>query len=287
MSSAVNLQPVATASLRRGSETAPRGPMRAIARRAPLSAADESRLAKRTRRGDLHAKHEMIERNLGLVFAVAKSYRGRGVQFEDLVQEGTVGLIRAVERFDDGRGLKFSTYAVWWIRRSLLDAIEAERTIRIPTKAARQLAAVRRVEAELERSGVHAASDEAIARRAGLSVLNVRTVRNAACVTASLDEPIGEDATPLGDLIGDPAGVEPEKRAVEQSARREAWALLRLLPERHRQVLIRRYGFAGDRPQSHKEVGDWLGVKEERSRQLEREALHRLRELASQPRRAA
>ncbi|HUA49923.1 MAG TPA: RNA polymerase sigma factor RpoD/SigA [Solirubrobacteraceae bacterium] len=252
-----------------------------------MTTADETRLAKRIERGDVHAKQEMIECNLRLVFAVAKSYRGRGVQFEDLIQEGTVGLVRAVEGFDHRRGLKFSTYAVWWIRRSLLDAIEAGRTIRIPAKAAQQLAAIRRAEAEIERDGISSASTDAIAERTGLSPLNVRNLRGAARVTASLDEPISEDATPLGDLIGDPNGADPGERTAEEELRREAWALLRLLPERHREVLLRRYGLTGRRAQSHKEVGDCLGVKEERSRQLEREALHRLRGLASPSQRAA
>ena len=287
MGVAPSLEQAVIADLRRGREDGLSGSTRQMGRPAPLSTAKETRLAKRIERGDLHAKQEMIECNLRLVFAVAKGYRGRGVQFEDLIQEGTVGLVRAVEGFDHRRGLKFSTYAVWWIRRSLLDAIEAGRTIRIPAKAAQQLAAIRRAEAEIERGGVHAASAEAVAERTGLSTLNVRNLRSAARVTASLDEPISEDATPLGDLIGDPNGTDPGEHAAEQEARREAWTLLRLLPERHRQVLLRRYGLTGGRAQSHKEVGDWLGVKEERSRQLEREALHRLRELASPSLRAA
>src|SRR6516164_3266033 len=89
-----------------------------------LSAAEEVSLAKRIERGDLKAKERMIESNLRLVFAIARSYRGRGVPFADLVQEGTIGLVRAVERFDHRREVKFSTYAVWWIRRSMRDAIE-------------------------------------------------------------------------------------------------------------------------------------------------------------------
>jgi len=287
MGVAPSLEQAVVAELRRGREDGPWGPIRQLGRPGPLSTAEETRLARRIEHGDLRAKQEMIECNLRLVFAVAKSYRGRGVQFEDLIQEGTVGLVRAVEGFDHRRGLKFSTYAVWWIRRSLLDAIEAGRTIRIPAKAAQQLAAIRRAEAEIERDGISSASTDAIAERTGLSPLNVRNLRSAARVTASLDEPISEDATPLGDLIGDPHAVDPGEHTVEREARGEAWALLRLLPERHRQVLMRRYGLVGGRVQSHKEVGDWLGVKEERSRQLEREALHRLRGLASPAPRAA
>src|SRR3954452_24643411 len=100
-----------------------------------LTAAEEIRLAKRIERGDLAAKRAMIERNLRLVHSVAQRYRGRGAPYEDLVQEGTVGLVRAVEKFDHRRSLKFSTYAVWWIRRSLADAVVDARTIRIPSNA--------------------------------------------------------------------------------------------------------------------------------------------------------
>ena len=252
-----------------------------VAGRAPLTAAQEMRLARRIELGDLAAKQEMTERNLGLVYAIAKPYRNCGVPFADLVQEGTVGLMRAIEGFDRHRGLKFSTYAVWWIRRSLLDAIGAARTIRIPAHAAQQLAAVRRAEQELERGGVRLASVEALAERSGLSASSVQALRGAARVTASLDEPVGDEGRPLSEMIGDPRSADPEQGIARQETRRQAWRLLGLLPERHRQVLIRRYGIGGGPPQSHREIGERLGVKEERCRQLEREALHRLRELPS------
>ncbi len=128
-----------------------------------LSAADEVALARRIERGDPKAKEKLIESNLGLVHLVARTFRGSGVAFPDLVQEGTLGLVRAVEKFDHRRGLKFSTYAVWWIRRSILEAIANSNVIRIPAKARQQLAAVRRAEAELQRIGPAHASDGAIA----------------------------------------------------------------------------------------------------------------------------
>jgi RNA polymerase primary sigma factor len=112
-------------------------------RRRLLTSAEEIRLAKRIERGDLHAKDEMVERNLPLVVSVARRYRGRGVPFDDLVQEGTVGLVRAVELFDHRRGLRFSTYADWWIRRSVMNALGGARTIRIPAAAGRRLARLR------------------------------------------------------------------------------------------------------------------------------------------------
>jgi RNA polymerase primary sigma factor len=251
-----------------------------------LSAAEEVALAKRIEQGDLDAKAEMIESNLGLVRAVARTYRGRGVLFDDLVQEGTVGLVRAVGKFDHRREVKFSTYAVWWIRRSILDAVAGSNVIRIPAKANRQLAAVRRAEAELERVGTRRASDAEIAERTELNESTVRSLRAAARVTSSLDEPVGEDTTPLGDLFADERAVDPSASAIANEDHGEVSAMLRLLPERHREVLIRRYGLNDRHAHSHEEIGEWLGVGEERSRQIEREALHRLRSIAATSARA-
>jgi RNA polymerase primary sigma factor len=242
-----------------------------------LTAAEVIELAKRIERGDLAAKREMIERNLRLVYSLAQRYRGRGAPYDDLVQEGTIGLVRAVERFDHRRGLKFSTYAVWWIRRSLTDAVGDARTIRIPSDASARLAAIRRAESELERLAAGSPSSEAIAERTGFSVRRVRALREAAFVTASLDEPVGQDGSALGDLIADRQAVDPWRHTSERESHRQLWSILGTLPDRHREVLLRRYGLRGEEPETHAEIGARLGVGEERSRQLEREALHRLR----------
>jgi RNA polymerase primary sigma factor len=250
-----------------------------------LTAADEIALARRIEQGDAAANDEMIVRNLRLVRALAARYSGRGVPLEDLVQEGTIGLMRAVEKFDHRRGLKFSTYAVWWIRRSLLDAIGEARTIRIPAAAARQMAAIRATDAELRRSG-DSSTDKAIAERAGISQATVAVLRAAPHVSASLDQPVGDGPIALGELIADDDAPDAVGQAEQGETRRQLWAVLRLLPERHRQVLARRYGLLGDRVQTHTEIGAWLGVSDERSRQLEREALHRMRELGDRVPRA-
>jgi RNA polymerase primary sigma factor len=252
-----------------------------------LSAAEEIMLARRIERGDLHAKQRMIESNLRLVHAVARAYRRSSVPFADLVQEGTIGLVRAVERFDHRRGVKFSTYAVWWIRRSMLDAIASSNVIRMPAKASQQLAAVRRAEAELERLEPRRASDAAIADHTQLSVTTVRALREAGRVTASLDEPVGEDAMPLGDVLADPRAGDPLDSAIAHESRGEVASMLRLLPERHRDVIVRRYGLSGEGAETHEQIGERLGVGEERSRQIEREALHRLRSIAASSARAA
>jgi len=223
-----------------------------------------------------HTNEAMIECNLGLVHSAAQSYRGRGVPYDDLVQEGTLGLMQAVERFDPDRGVKFSTYAGWWIRRALIDALGQARAIRLPSKAQRGLAAVKAAERELR-----APAPEAIAERTGLGAERVRSLRSAAHVAASLDEPIGVDGTPLVELVADPDAVDPWHRLDQHETRRRVWSLLKVLPRRHREVLIRRYGLAGGEEQTHAQVAEALGIGDERSRQLEHEALRRLRELES------
>jgi len=253
--------------------------MRHAGRHRLLSTADEVRLAKRVEHGDRRARETMIVCNLRLVFALARSFRGRGVPFEDLVQEGAIGLIRAVEKFDHRRGVKFSTYAVWWIRRSLLDAVEDARTIRIPARASRQLAAIRRAEAELRRAGGVAPATEAIAERAGVSSRLVRALSDAAVVTASLDQQVGEDGTSLGELVADRDAVDAWLRTGALESQRAIWNMLPTLPRRHRDVLVRRYGLGGRSVQSHEAIGLAIGVSAERTRQLEHEALRRLREL--------
>ncbi|HUA48944.1 MAG TPA: RNA polymerase sigma factor RpoD/SigA [Solirubrobacteraceae bacterium] len=246
-----------------------------------LSAAEETGLAIQIEQGDPAAKERMIESNLRLVVSLARTYRGRGVPMADLVQEGTIGLIRAVERFDHRREVRFSTYATWWIHRSLRDAVAAAQLIRVPPRATRQLAAVRRAEDELGHSTVGAPSTAAVADRTGLNIDSVRSLQQAARVTASLDEPVGEEDTALGELIADHHAADPPERAVAGEESVMVRRMLRLLPQRHRDVVIRRYGLGQVAPQSHEQIGAWLGVGEERSRQLEREALRRLRAIAT------
>jgi RNA polymerase primary sigma factor len=246
-----------------------------------LSAAEEVALARRIERGDQSAKDTMVERNLRLVHSVARSHRHGGAAFADLVQAGTVGLVRAVERFDHRRGLKFSTYAVWWIRRSIIEAISDTRAIRIPPKAYGRLAAVRRAEADLRRDGARRVSDADIAEHTQLSLVTVRSLRGAAQVTASLDQPVGEETTPLGDLTPDERAIDPSENAIARESRDEVRNMLGLLPERHREVLVRRYGLNDRHAESHTEIGERLGIGAERSRQIEHDGLRRLRSIAA------
>jgi RNA polymerase primary sigma factor len=252
-----------------------------------LTPVEEVRLTRRIESGDVSARDEMIARNVPLVRSMAARYVGQGVPFEDLVQEGTVGLVCAVKRFDHRRGLKFSTYAVWWIRRSLMDAVGAGRVIRIPESARRQMAAIHRVEQELRRIGATPATTAAIANHAGLSVRTVRALRVVPQVSVSLDQPIGDGATALGELIADGDAPDPAERAERGETSRRLWSLVGVLPARHREVLLCRYGLQGRRVESHAEIAARMGVGEERSRQLEHQALHWLRELGDGLPRAA
>ncbi|HVP03350.1 MAG TPA: RNA polymerase sigma factor RpoD/SigA [Solirubrobacteraceae bacterium] len=247
----------------------------------PLTACEEVLLARRVERGDGEARREMVERNLGLVTSVAASYRGRGVPLADLVQQGSVGLLHAVERFDHRRGHKFSTYAVWWIRRAMLDALADARPIRVPAKARRRIAAIRNAESSLERRGTRSASSRMIAELTGLEEATVERLRDSARVTASLDQPIGDGDAVLAEVLADEASVDPCERAIARDEQADLAAMLGLLPERHREVLVRRYGLNSRRPHRHSEIAAWLGVGEGRCRQIEREGLQRLRSISS------
>jgi RNA polymerase primary sigma factor len=226
---------------------------------------------------------EAIEANQGLVWSIARRYRGLGVPLEDLVQEGNIGLMRAVGKFDSSRGPRFSTYAAWWIRSAIVEALGAARTIRVPPRAGQQLAAIARAEEELGRLRPGPPRPEDIAERTGLTVRRVAGLRDAARVTASLDQQVGEDGTPLSDLVVDTSAPDPWLHLDEMETRREVGSMLRLLPGRQREILVRHYGLCGEPAQTHAEIAAGLDVGQERSRQLEREALRRLRALGRQP----
>src|SRR5215211_827112 len=256
-----------------------------VGRHKLLTAAEEVTLAKAIERGDPTAKRRMIESNLRLVVSIAKGYRGLGVPFLDLIQEGTLGLNRAVEKFDWRRGYKFSTYATWWIRQSVQRAVANHaRTIRVPVHVVERQQklsrAARRLEVEL---GREATKDE-LAEATGLPIQHVDEALGAASASVSLNQTVGaDDEGELGDLFADREAPDPFDEAEESLRRQGVRKALEALPERERRILELRFGFEGE-PWTLEAIGHELDLTRERVRQLEGQALARLaalRELAS------
>lgn len=247
-----------------------------------LTAEEEASLARAFRGAPASAegqaaRQRLILSNLRLVMSTAVRYQGRGVPLPDLVQEGNLGLFRAVERFDPERGFRFSTYAIWWIRQAITRHLaERGRLVRLPVHLGDLLGQVSRATARLEQQLGREPTPDEIAQSLDLPAEDVENAIAHSAEPASLDAEVTENGGSLGDLVGDDgASVEEHAEARE----RQDWlneALDQLEP-RERAIVSRRFGLDGEKPQTFAEIGRSVGLSKERVRQIQEEALRKLR----------
>jgi RNA polymerase primary sigma factor len=245
----------------------------------PLAPEEEIELARQIRKGNARALDKLVKANLRFVISVAKEYQGQGLPLQDLISEGNLGLIKAAQRFDETRGFKFISYAVWWIRQSILQALaEQSRVVRLPLNRVGAINKVGRALEELEKKFGREPSMEEIADKMEMTAYEVADVLKTSARHLSLDEPFKEDeGNSLLDILESDRYAPPDETLMQESLQVEIDKVLSTLKPREAEIIRLYFGLDGDRPLTLEEIGEHFKLTRERVRQIKEKALRRLR----------
>ncbi len=244
-----------------------------------ITAEEEVRLARLIKQGDPKALEKLTKANLRFVVSVAKQYQNQGLTLSDLINEGNLGLIKAATRFDETRGFKFISYAVWWIRQSILQALaEQSRIVRLPLNKIGSINKINKAFSKLEQEFEREPSHEEIAVVLGITMDDIKDTMRTSGRHVSMDAPLtqGEDGT-LMDVLEDVDQLNPDHSLISESLRREVERALTTLTMREADVLRLYFGLAGEQPMTLEEIGDRFDLTRERVRQIKEKAIRRLK----------
>jgi RNA polymerase primary sigma factor len=243
-----------------------------------LTFEEELELSRKIEKGDERARHALIEANLRLVVKIAKSYTTIGFGLLDIIQEGNMGLIRAAEKYDHRKNVRFSTYAAWWIRQSIVRAVaKKQKAIRLPHRKNNLLKSVQRSYYQLSQDLEREPTTEEIAREIGVESSIVDQILQIGNPVVSLDSEIGDDSSTLMDIYEDTT-YEPEAVCLRENMKEDTLRFLNHLKERERQILLYRFAFYGGKKYTLKKIGIELGISPETVRQIEMRAIKKLKE---------
>lgn len=247
-----------------------------------ISHEEEYELALKAKQGDKKAREKLINSNLRFVVTVAKKYQGQGLPLEDLINEGNIGLLTAIDKFEPEKGYHFISYAVWWIRQSIMKAVcEKSRAVRLPLNRANELFQIQKIQkALIHESGSTDVSIEEIADASGLEADLVKDLIAVSREMVSFDAPVASKGelsdSKVGDFIEDEK-LGPEEEVINQSLKKDIETLLSTLTDKEREIIIMRFGLYDVKPMSLKEIGDQYGLTKERIRQIEKRAIEKMR----------
>ncbi|MDP2960854.1 MAG: sigma-70 family RNA polymerase sigma factor [candidate division Zixibacteria bacterium] len=247
-----------------------------------ITAGEEVELAKRIKNGDQSALEKLTKANLRFVVSVAKQYQNQGLSLADLINEGNIGLIKAAKRFDETRGFKFISYAVWWIRQAILQALaEQSRIVRLPLNRVGTLHKIGKISSSLEQEYGREPSPDEIAKELALSTMEVSDTLKISNTHLSLDAPFStSEDNCLMDVLEDELQPAPDEMLLDESLRVEISRALRTLNSREAQVISLYFGLTHEKPFTLEEIGARFGLTRERVRQIKEKAIRRLRHVS-------